>query len=87
MRLIDGNELMDKVNKIPYLRKLKAQMLINECTSYEAIPIPFIKLQKDVLRSLIECSDMSSKELFALSKKHEALEELLKDWSEHESEA
>lgn len=42
MRLIDANELMAKVNKIKYLRKRKAQVLVDECNEVDAIPIGFI---------------------------------------------
>lgn len=42
MRLIDADELMAKVNKIKYLRKIKAQMLVDECNEADAIPIIFI---------------------------------------------
>ena len=31
VRLIDANELMEKVKAIRYLRKIKAQKLVDEC--------------------------------------------------------
>lgn len=42
MRLIDANELMKKVNEVKYLRKLKAQMLCDECDEVDAVPVRFI---------------------------------------------
>ena len=42
MRLIDANELMGRVNSVPYLRKLKAKMLMEECKTYDAIPIDWL---------------------------------------------
>lgn len=39
MRLIDADELMAKVNEIKYLRKRKAQMLVDECNEVEAVPV------------------------------------------------
>ena len=43
MRLIDADELLAKVNKIKYLRKLRAKMLCDECREVEAIPIEWIE--------------------------------------------
>jgi len=42
MRLADADELMAKVTKIKYLRKRKAQMLVDECTEVDAVPVKFI---------------------------------------------
>lgn len=42
MRLIEANELMAKVNEIKYLRKRKAQMLVDECNEVEAIPVEWL---------------------------------------------
>lgn len=39
MRLIDSDELMAKVNEIKYLRKRKAQMLVDECNEVEAVHV------------------------------------------------
>lgn len=38
MRLIDADELMEKVYSIKYLRKLKAKELCDECKTIEAVP-------------------------------------------------
>lgn len=43
MRLIDADELLAKVNKIKYLRKLRAKMLCDECREVEAIPIEWVE--------------------------------------------
>lgn len=42
MKLIDADELMQRVMSVKYLRKLKAQMLCDECIEVDAIPIRFI---------------------------------------------
>lgn len=42
MKLIDADELMAKVNEIKYLRKRKAQMLVDECDEVDAIPVKHI---------------------------------------------
>ena len=42
MKLIDADELMAKVNEIKYLRKRKAQMLVDECDEVDAVPVRFI---------------------------------------------
>ena len=42
MKLIDADELMQRVMLVKYLRKRKAQMLCDECTEVDAIPIRFI---------------------------------------------
>ena len=39
MKLIDADELMAKVNEIKYLRKRKAQMLVDECNEVKAVPV------------------------------------------------
>lgn len=43
MRLIDGDELLYKVNQIKYLRKLQAKSLVEECKEIKAIPIEYIQ--------------------------------------------
>lgn len=43
MRLIDADELLVKVNKIKYLRKLRAKALCDECREVEAIPIDWLR--------------------------------------------
>ena len=35
MNLIDPNELMEKINKVKYARKLLAKRLISECKTYQ----------------------------------------------------
>ena len=50
MKLIDGEELMEKVYSIKYLRKKQAKMLIDECTEIEAIPIYWLLKQKGAYR-------------------------------------
>lgn len=52
MKLIDGEELLNKVNKIKYLRKLKAKELVSECEQIEAIPIAWLKEAKEWLDNL-----------------------------------
>lgn len=42
MKLIDGNELLEKVNTIKYLRKIKARQIVDDCKEIEAIPIEYI---------------------------------------------
>lgn len=57
MKLIDGEELLNKVNKIKYLRKLKAKELVSECEQIEAIPIKWLEDNKDWLDNLYLCED------------------------------
>ena len=83
MRLIDVNRLLENFED----HDMVDSHIIYNSPTVEAIPIEFIELQKNILRSLLEYSayeEGSNKETFALSKKVEALEELLKDWKEHE---
>lgn len=54
MRLIDADELIAKVNGIKYLRKRKAQMLVDECNEVEAIPIGYIDQVIDEYEHMIE---------------------------------
>ena len=43
MKLIDSDELLNKVNQIKYLRKIKAKHLVDECKPIEAIPIEWLR--------------------------------------------
>lgn len=49
MRLIDSDELLNKVNQIKYLRKIKAKNLVDECKPIEAIPIEWLRENKEWL--------------------------------------
>ena len=42
MKLIDADELMEKIHSVKYLRKIKSKQLIDECERVDAIPIMWI---------------------------------------------
>lgn len=43
MKLIDADELMEKIYSVKYLRKIKSKQLIDECETVDAIPIEWLK--------------------------------------------
>jgi len=67
MKLIDTEELLAKVNKIKYLRKLRAKMLCDECREVEAIPVEWLKQWEEKHKNDPCYCDIVS-------------EEILKDW-------
>ena len=42
MKLIDADELMEKIYSVKYLRKIKSKQLIDECKRIDAIPVEWL---------------------------------------------
>lgn len=47
MKLIDADELMEKIYSVKYLRKIKSKQLIDECKRIDAIPIERLEQEID----------------------------------------
>ena len=84
MRLIDVDELLTKVNKIKYLRKLRAKTLCDECREVEAIPVEWLEKRLEHFRKLYDyaLADKNKYMEKVYSTAINELSELLNDWRE-----